>query len=271
MNLRRICSALLVCAPLTVAAETNQAVTPLVTIDDFAVTNMHYAVFASQNNSQSDGDPEKQIELLNELVNIFMVANSAEGKKLASHPEIEAAIAVSNARLVAQALIRDKLESAQVSDAEVEAAYQSKYAGIPNQEFKAAHILLETEEEAKAVIEALQQGGNFTELAKEKSIGPSKSVGGDLGWFSPSQMVAPFSKAVSAMDDGSFSQTPVQTKFGWHVIQRNESRNLPTPSMQDVRAELEKELRTAKLTSFIRNLRDSSKIEVISGDAEVTN
>jgi len=272
MTFRKLCGALALCAPLMAQAEAPQPPTPLVMIDDFAVTNLHYAIFSSQSGAKAnDSNPEKQIELLNELVNIFMVANSDAGRKMADHPEIAAAISVSNARLIAQALIRQQLENAEVAEADVQAAYKAKYADMPNQEFKAAHILLETEEEAKAVIDELAGGADFAELAKEKSIGPSSTVGGDLGWFSPSQMVAPFSEAVTRMENGTVSATPVKTQFGWHVIQRADARELPTPSLQDVRGELEKQLRTAKLSNFIRGLRDSARIEVISGEAEVVD
>jgi peptidyl-prolyl cis-trans isomerase C len=269
MNIRNLCGALALCTPLLAHAEAPQEPTPLVMVDDFTVTNLHYAIFSSQSGDKGEANPQKQIALLNELVNIYMVANSEAGKNLAQHPEIAAAISVSNARLIAQALIREQLENAVIAEDAVQAAYKEKYADMPNQEFKAAHILLETEDEAKAVIAELAKGADFAELAKKKSKGPSGSAGGDLGWFSPSQMVAPFSKAVSAMQNGKFSDAPVQTQFGWHVIQRVDSRDLPTPALEDVREELEKQLRTAQLSNFIRDLRDSTKIEVISGEAKV--
>jgi peptidyl-prolyl cis-trans isomerase C len=269
MNLRKLCGALVLCAPLTAFAEESQAPTPLVMVDDFAVTNLHYAIFSAQNAGKNDQSPEQQIALLNELVNTYMVANSDAGKKLAQHPEIAAAISVSTARLIAQALIREHLENAQISDEQLQTLYQSKYANAPGQELNASHILLETEDEAKAVIDELVDGADFAELAKAKSTGPSKTVGGDLGWFSPEQMVAPFSQAVLAMENGQFSKAPVETQFGWHVIKRVDARDLPTPSFEDVREELEKQLRTASLSKFIGELRDATKIEVTSGDAKV--
>ncbi len=269
MNLRKLCGALILCAPLTALAEETHTPTPLVMVDDFAVTNLHYAIFSARNAGSSDQNPEQQIALLNELVNTYMVANSEAGQKLAQHPEIAAAISVSSARLIAQALIREHMENAEVSDEQLQALYQSKYVNSPGQELKASHILLETEEEAKTVITELADGADFAELAKSKSTGPSKTVGGDLGWFSPKQMVAPFSQAVLAMENGQFSMAPVETQFGWHVIKRVDARELPTPSFEDVREELEKQLRTASLSKFIGELRDSTKIEVLSGDAKV--
>jgi len=269
MNLRKLCGALALYVPLTANAAEPQQPTPLVMVDDFAVTNLHYAIFSSQNNGDADSDPQKQIALLNELVNTYMVANSEAGQELAKHPEIAAAISVSNARLIAQALISEHLENTPVSDEQLQALYQTKYAQSTNQEFKARHILLETEQEAKAVIDELTKGADFAELARTKSIGPSKSVGGDLGWFTPKRMVAPFSEATIAMKNGQVSDAPVKTQFGWHVIERLDSRELPTPSLEEVRGELEQQLRTASLSKFIRDLRENTKIEVISSDAKV--
>jgi len=268
MNLRNLCGALLLCAPLTVTAESQPEPQPLVMVDDFAVTNLHLAIFNAQDGANPQ-DATQQIALLNELVNTFMVANSTEGKAFARHPEIAAAMEVANARLVAQAMIRDHLENTEVSEADLQAAYKAEYADMPGEELKARHILLKTEDDAKAVIVELQEGADFAELAKSRSTGPSSAVGGDLGWFSPDQMVAAFSEALLKMENGEYSQVPVQTQFGWHVILREDSRSVPVPKLEDVRDELEKGVRTASLGKFIRGLRDRAQIEIIGADAEV--
>ena len=269
MNLRNLCAALLVCAPLAAAtAEPQPEPVPLVRVDDFAVTNLHLAIFNAQEGNKAT-DANQQITLLNELVNTFMVANSAEGKAFARQPEIVAAMEVANARLVAQALIRDHLASIEVSEEDLQAAYQAEYADSPGVELKARHILLKTEDDAEAVITELKQGADFAELAKSRSSGPSSAVGGDLGWFAPDQMVGAFSEALLKMDNGKYSQTPVQTQFGWHVILREDSRPVPVPMLDDVRDELEEKVRTARLGEFIRSLRDKSEIEVVGADAEV--
>jgi len=263
MKLTRLIGALALCTSLAAfAAEDEQTPTTLVKIDDFDVTNLHFAIFSAQNRPAGN-DPQQQIALLNELVNTFMVANSAEGRAIAKQQEIAAAMEVANARLVAQALIRDHLENAQIGDQQIEAAYKAKYQDKPSLEFKARHILLESEDDAKAVIAELDQGGDFAELAKSKSTGPSKTVGGDLGWFTPDQMVSAFSDALVKLEDGKYSSAPVQTQFGWHVILREESRQAPTPPLENVRDELLKQLRTQSLATFIRSLRDKSNIQVM--------
>jgi peptidyl-prolyl cis-trans isomerase C len=260
--------ALLACTAVQAANETPKPTT-LVKVDGFPVTNLHFAIFNAQNGGKDDTQQE-QIALLNELVNTFMVANSAEGKALAKNPEVAAAIDVAKARLTAQALIQEHLQNAKVPEEQVQAAYAEEYADAPKVELQARHILLKTEDEAKAVIAELDKGADFAKLAKEKSTGPSARAGGDLGWFTPDQMVAPFSKAALKLKDGEYTETPVKTQFGWHVILREKSRETPPPSLDMVRDEIVKKLRTRSLAKFVRGLRDKAKIEVVGADAKAT-
>jgi peptidyl-prolyl cis-trans isomerase C len=110
---------------------------------------------------------------------------------------------------------------------------------IPVEEFNASHILVETEEEAQALIDALGEGADFAELAAENSIGPSGPNGGQLGWFTAGMMVPEFEVAVFELEAGEVS-APVQTQFGWHVILLNETREQAPPTLEDVRAELDR-------------------------------
>ena len=267
----------LVCAlalfPLTSLATEKptppaDTVVPLVRIGDFNLTNLHFSVFAAQQGEKINTQVQ-QVRLLNELVNTFMVAQSPEGQKLANNPELKAAMQVANARLLARAVIHDAMDSAKISDEEINKVYQDKYANQKKYEYKARHILLKSEDDAKAVIAELDKGGDFKELAKEKSTGPSKTTGGDLGWFTSDTMVKPFAAAVVGMQDGKYSAAPVKTQFGWHVILREGSRELPTPTLAEVKDEITQQLKTEKLSEFIKGLRDKADIEVIDADAEV--
>jgi peptidyl-prolyl cis-trans isomerase C len=117
---------------------------------------------------------------------------------------------------------------------------------IPVEEFNASHILVETEEEAQALIDALGEGADFAELAAENSIGPSGPNGGQLGWFTAGMMVPEFEVAVFELEAGEVS-APVQTQFGWHVILLNDTREQAPPTLEDVRAELIEGLRRARV------------------------
>jgi len=127
-------------------------------------------------------------------------------------------------------------------------------------EFNASHILVETEEEAQALIEALDGGADFAELAQEKSTGPSGPNGGQLGWFGPGMMVPEFENAVAGMEPGEVS-APVQTQFGWHVIKLNETRDQDIPELDEVRAELE---------AMVRNAAVEAEVDRLTGEADIS-
>ncbi|MFZ5963108.1 peptidylprolyl isomerase [Thalassococcus sp. BH17M4-6] len=149
----------------------------------------------------------------------------------------------------------------QVTEEQVQAAYDAKYAAETlGNEYDASHILVETEEEAQAIVEELNGGADFAELAAEKSTGPSGPNGGSLGWFGAGMMVAPFQAAVEEMEVGTIS-APVQTQFGWHVIRLNDTRTEEAPALEAVRAELLSELQG----QLVEN-----RIEEVVGAAEVT-
>ena len=153
-----------------------------------------------------------------------------------------------------------KIGTADLDETVVEAAYKERYAeGEPEMEFSASHILVETEEEAKELVTLLADGGDFAELAKEKSTGPSGPGGGSLGWFGKGAMVPAFEQAVIALEDGAVSE-PVQTQFGWHVIKRVESRVKEAPALDAVRDEIERELRAKAIDDEINRLTDSAEV-----------
>ncbi len=251
--------------------EQTPEIVPLVKIGDFDLTNLHFSIFAAQRGADSVSTPEKQVRLLNELVNTFMVANSPRGQELAQQPELKAAMEVANARLLAQAVIGDFLKQAKASDEEVKAAYQKRYTNADNREFKARHILVKTEKEARDLIAKLDQGEDFDKLAREYSTGPSKTVGGDLGWFTLDTMVKPFGEAVAALKDGEYTHEPVKTRFGWHVILREQSRPVPTPKLEEVKDELVQEIKNEKLAAYIRGLREQIEVDVVGGKDQSKN
>ena len=243
------------------AADDENGVQTLLEIDGFAVTNLHLALFASQT-GRNPQQAEEQIRMLNELANNFMLANSDRGKALAAEPEIAAALQVARARLLAQAFVRSELEKVAIDDAEVQKRYDATYGGDQGTEYKARHILLNSRDAAVAAIKSLDKGEDFAKLAEKHSIGPSKSVGGDLGWFEADQMVPEFGAATAQLSNGSYSKEPVKTQFGWHVILREDSREIPTPDLETARPEIEGKIRQEHVAKMIRSIRETAKIEV---------
>ncbi|MGJ8556775.1 MAG: peptidylprolyl isomerase, partial [Sulfitobacter geojensis] len=150
--------------------------------------------------------------------------------------------------------------AAPVDEEAVKAAYDAQYTDQEaGEEYNASHILVETEEEANTIKTALDDGADFAELAREKSTGPSGPGGGSLGWFGAGMMVPSFEAAVVAMEPGAVS-APVETQFGWHVIKLNETRKTEAPALDDVREELELQVRQTLV---------QTRIEEITNDADV--
>ncbi len=141
-----------------------------------------------------------------------------------------------------------------VSEEALKAAYDEQYGNAePSEEYNASHILVETEEEAKAIKAELDGGADFAVVAKENSTGPSGPGGGELGWFSAGMMVPTFEEAVMGMEAGAVSE-PVQTQFGWHVIKLNEKRQMDAPTLESVREELDLQVRQTAVQAGIEKL-----------------
>jgi len=147
------------------------------------------------------------------------------------------------------------------TDEAIQAAYDAQFAEFEGtDEFNASHILVESEDEAKAIKAQLDDGADFAELAKEKSTGPSGPNGGELGWFGPGQMVPAFEVAVISLDKGQVSE-PVKTQFGWHVVTLNDKRKTQAPELAAVRDELAQGLQQEAIQARVDELTQQSEIE----------
>lgn len=148
----------------------------------------------------------------------------------------------------------------EITEAQIQAAYEKRFKDAPEgEEFNASHILLETQEDALAVVAELEAGAAFEAVARAKSTGPSGPNGGNLGWFGTGAMVPTFEAAVIALKIGEVSQ-PVQTQFGWHVITLNDVRSKSVPSLDEMRADLQAEMRRAAVEARIAELTAKTEI-----------
>lgn len=185
--------------------------------------------------------------ILDQLIQQTAVAKAGEAED-----SLRLRLALENERrsiLAAEAL--QAVADEAVTDEDVQAAYQEQYLDVPvDQEYNASHILVDTEDEAKALVADLAGGADFAELAREKSTGPSGPNGGQLGWFGKGAMVPPFEAAVVALEAGTVSD-PVQTQFGWHVIRLNEVRDMARESLDAVRDELTAQLQDRAVRAYV--------------------
>ncbi len=164
-------------------------------------------------------------------------------------------------RNILSSVVVDALRDGAVTDEALQAAYAASYQNVPvEREYNASHILVETEEKAKQLVAELDGGADFAELAAEHSTGPSGPNGGQLGWFGTGRMVPEFELAVLGLEVGAVS-APVQTQFGWHVIRLNDARDVPPPSLDDVREELTVALQDAAVEAKIAELMAAGTIE----------
>lgn len=200
--------------------------------------------------------PEERDAVVDELTDIYLLTTQARAKELAEDPRVEAQIELQRRGILAQAAANDFISRNGATEEEILAEYGEQIEMAPPLQYKASHILVESQAAANDLIAELDDGADFAELAKENSTGPSGPNGGDLGWFSPNQMVPPFSAAVEQLDDGAYTSEPVQTQFGWHVIKRMESRESEPPTLDSVRDVIKQQIEQQKLQEYLTQLRE---------------
>lgn len=194
-------------------------------------------------------------DLLTREINQRLLMDAGREAGLADDEEVKAQLAELERRLIAETYLDRALNDAITDDA-VNAKYEEFLeTNEPEPQVHARHILLESEEDAKAIIAELDDGADFAELAKEKSTGPSGPNGGDLGFFNRADMVAPFADAAFAMEAGTYSSEPVQTQFGWHVIKVEEVKEGTQPSLDEVRQQLVAEITRDAFNELVEGLR----------------
>ena len=230
---------------------------PLLIIHDEPLDSAVVDIFA-QGQSQRPLEQltaDERAFYLDQIASIFTLAGSERGQELANDPSVAAQIELSRASILFRAVATELHSTITITDEEIQAAYDQQIEMAPNLQYKARHILVATQAEAITLIEELIAGGNFGDLAMEHSQDSSAQGGGDLGWFTADQMVAPFSQAVAALEDGRYTTDPVQTQFGWHVILREESRPAEPPPLDSVRETIVAQLTQEKLFNMIEELK----------------
>ncbi|MCP5371372.1 MAG: peptidylprolyl isomerase [Hyphomicrobiales bacterium] len=204
--------------------------------------------------------------LLDAVIDSRLIANAARTAGTDKDPLYQETLARVERQLMEQIYLSRYLEE-KVSDAAQQARYQEIVAESKGkQEVQARHILVEKEEDAKALIAELDKGADFEKLAKEKSIGPSAAKGGDLGYFGQGDMVPEFADAAFAMDKGAYSKAPVKTQFGWHVIKVEDKRDLAPPKFEEVEEQIQRDLATKARADLVKGLRADAKVEKFNLD-----
>ena len=203
------------------------------------------------------GTTEEREVLMSELKDIYLLSTQDFVEELAKEPKAAAQLELQKRGILAQVAAANFFKNSTATEEELLAEYAVQIEMAPPLQFKASHILVATQGEATDLITQLNDGADFAELAKEKSTGPSGPNGGDLGWFSPGQMVAPFTSAVEVLEDGAYTAEPVQTDFGWHVILRETSRETEPPTFESVRDNIKQVVDQRKFQEYLDTLRSA--------------
>jgi peptidyl-prolyl cis-trans isomerase C len=202
----------------------------------------------------------KKENVLAFLIDMKIVAKAAEDKKIEDRPDFKARLAFTRNRLLMDNLLAVEGKAATTDEAMKKVYDEAAKQISGEQEVHARHILVETEDEAKAVKAELDKGADFAELAKKKSKDPGAADGGDLGFFTKDQMVPEFSTVAFALEPGKISD-PVKSQFGWHIIKVEEKRNRKAPDFDQVKAQIETYVTRKAQAEYVAKLRESAKVE----------
>jgi peptidyl-prolyl cis-trans isomerase C len=202
----------------------------------------------------------KKDNVLSFLIDMKIVSKAAEDKKVENNEEFKKRLAFTRSRLLMDSLLATEGKAATTDEA-MKKVYQDASKQISGeQEVHARHILVETEDEAKAIAEELKKGADFAELAKKKSKDPGASDGGDLGFFTKDQMVPEFSNVAFTLEPGKISD-PVKSQFGWHIIKVEEKRSRKAPEFEQVKSQIETYVTRKAQADYVAKLREAAKVE----------
>ncbi len=204
--------------------------------------------------------PQLRAMVKDELINREILIQEADKQGLGNSAEIKNQIDIARQSIVIRALVTDYLKKHPVSDAEIKTEYDRFKAQAGDKEYHARHILVEKEDDAKAIIAKLKSGSKFEELAKQSKDTGSAANGGDLDWASPASFVKEFSTAMTGLQKGQITETPVKTQFGYHVIRLEDVRPAKVPTLEEVKPQIAESLQQKKLQAFQQELRAKAKI-----------
>ena len=232
--------------------------------EDISLETMIHAMNELPPEIQSQPFMSYYEDLLERVIDIKLFAQEGKKMKLDEEPSVRAAIDFVIEKVLMQAFL-SKYVQENIKEENLKASYNNFIADeTSREEIKASHILMDTESEAIDVINMLNDGDDFAELAKNKSTGPSGPSGGDLGWFKRGQMVPPFEKAAFSLNKNEITQRPVQTQFGWHVIKIFDKRIPEAPSYENMKSKLIQDLERKIVSKKIQDLRNDAFIEKLS-------
>ncbi|OOZ41378.1 peptidylprolyl isomerase [Solemya elarraichensis gill symbiont] len=279
MELKKIVLAALLASPAALVAQTEapedvvdiakELNMPVMTVNGENMTVGHLLAYRmTRQGMPLPQDPmQAQDVLVNELFSSMLLAQEAAKMGLDKQPQVVARLDVVRQQTLRQAALDELIRKQEVSEEDLKAAYDEQHGATEKSEYKTRHILVEDEDTAKEIIKELDDGKDFAELAISKSTGPSGPNGGDLGWVETARVVKPFGDALTKMEKGKHSSSPVKTQFGWHVILLEEKKTstIEPPALESVRDELTESLKIEAVRKHLENFQSSAELSFPEG------
>ena len=205
---------------------------------------------------------ERQQAVKEELINREVLAQAAQKRGLDKSPEVQAQMDMARQAVLVRSLFEDEVKKNPITDADLQKQYEAFKGQMGTNEYKVSHILVDKEDDAKAIIADLNKGGDFAKIAKEKSKDPgSKENGGDLDWGPAARYVKPFADAVQSQPKGKISAAPVKTDFGYHIIRVDDVRPLKVPEYTELKEQFRQRAQQQQVQKLVMDLRSKAKVE----------
>jgi len=206
--------------------------------------------------------PDLRKAIREDMINLEVVTQEAKKNGLDKNPDVIEQTELAKQSVLVGAYVQDYAKSHPITEDQLKQEYEKLKATLGTKEYSVSHILVDTEDEAKAIIAQLGKKGKFDKIAKEKSKDAgSAPKGGSLGWTVPSNFVPPFANAMLSLKKGTYTKDPVQTQFGWHVIKLDDERSLKVPSFEELKPQIQQRLQQQSIQDLITELRGKAKIE----------
>jgi len=236
---------------------------PAATVNGTPIPRARYDYLLEQQLQRGAPDNDRTHEAVREdLINREVVAQAATRAGFAKKPNVQTQMEIARQEVLVGSYLTDYLKSHPVSEADVQKEYDRIREQTGKSEYKASHILVESEDEAKQLIAELQKGAKFADLARKSSKDEgTRELGGDLDWKVPSTFEKPFGDALMKLDKGKYTTTPVHTRFGYHVILLEDVRAVQFPTVAQVQPQLRQRLMRQKVEEFVRELRAKAKVQ----------
>ena len=236
------------------AAAKSQAAAPAAGKDIYPKAYFDFLLKERMAQGQPD-TPEMRNSIRDELITRELLSREAKKKGLDRSAEVKNQIDLTAQTVLVRAYVNDWVKANPIPEAALRNEYEQIKSQMGDKEYKVRHILVEKEDEAKEIIAELQKGGKFEKFAERSKDPGSKANGGDLDWNAPGNFVKPFSDAMVKLPKGKFTPTPVQTQFGWHVIEVTDIRDAKVPGFDEVKPQLQQRLQGQYLESFFKEIR----------------